>query len=108
MVFSLIIYEPVGIVDPVYFGRKVELRAIRLLVGWDALSKSSLTESQGQYNSCRSQKIGHLRQRLSPLLRGERTDLFFHILGVTSGEREVLLQLSFVKSLYRFFAVPGV
>jgi hypothetical protein len=85
MVLALIIHEPVGIVDPVDCGRVMELRAIRLLIGRDALSKGTLAESQGQYG-CRSQNIGPLRQRLSPPLGGERTDLLFHVFGVLSGE----------------------
>jgi hypothetical protein len=85
MVLAFIIHEPVGIVDPVDCGRVMELRAIRLLIGRDALSKGTLAESQGQYG-CRSQNIGPLRQRLLPPMGGERTDLLFHVLGVLSGE----------------------
>ncbi len=64
MVLALIVDEPVWIIHPVFFRREMELRAIRLLVGRDALSKGTLAESQGQYG-CRSQKIGLLAASLS-------------------------------------------
>ena len=104
MMLTLIIHEPIGIVHPVNCGREMELRPIRFLIGRDALSKGTLAESQEQYNGCRSQNIDPLRQRLSPLLRGERTDLLFHVVGVLSGEARGLLRLSFVIK----FAIIGL